>query len=105
MEPIKFFSLNKNTKSKDTQPDYRMMTKTKDTFVELGACWIKKDKKGNSYLSCKLGDAWMDGSNGEKNKKGFHIEEDEKYEALEQAIAPTKPKTAPEREESEEIGF
>lgn len=98
MEPIKFFSLNKNKKSNDSQPDYRMSFKTGDSFVEAGACWIKKDKKGNSYLSCKLGDAWTDHPDKSHHKKGWQIVE-------EGTVAPISGKTAPGEELEEEIGF
>lgn len=93
---IKFFNLSKNNKKTDAQPDYRISFKTQDTFVEGGACWKKTDKNGQTFLSCKLGDAWMDGGNGENNRKGYHIEEDTKEQALEQATTPRKPKNAPE---------
>lgn len=73
---IKFFSIQKNNKMHDNQPDYRITTKTKDSFVELGACWKKKDKSGKDYLSCKLGDSWKDHTNEKKTRKGWHIEED-----------------------------
>lgn len=76
MEQIKFFNLQKNNKKSDTQPDYRISFKTEDSFVEAGACWIKKDSKGGSYLSCKLGDKWVDHTDKTKTRKGWHIEED-----------------------------
>lgn len=66
---IKFFDLHKNKKEKDNQPDYKISFKTNDTFVEGGACWKKQDKNGNTYLSCKLGDAY-------KERKGYNIAED-----------------------------
>lgn len=76
MEPIKFFALQKANKKGATQPDYRISFKTKDTYVEGGACWIKKDKKGNSFLSCKLGDAYKDHTDPKKSRQGYHIEID-----------------------------
>ncbi len=76
MEPIKFFNLQKNNKKSDTQPDYRISFKTADTFIEGGACWIKKDKKGNNFLSCKLADAWKDHTDESKSRKGWHFEVD-----------------------------
>ncbi len=89
----KFFNIQKAKKEKDTQPDYKISFKTEDTFVEAGACWKKTDKAGNTFLSCKFGDAWMDGSNGAKNRKGYHIEQDEEGESVVDAIK--KAKTAP----------
>lgn len=75
----KIFNLQKNKyKKADTQPDYRISFKTEDAFVEGGACWIKKDKGGNTYLSCKLGDAYRDFTDETKTRKGWHIEEDTK---------------------------
>jgi uncharacterized protein (DUF736 family) len=73
---IKFFNLQKNNKKSEGQPDYRISMRNEDTFFEGGACWIKKDKNGNTFLSCKLGDAWKDHTDESKSRKGFHIEED-----------------------------
>lgn len=66
----------KNTKKADNQPDYRMSAKDEDTFYDIGACWIKKDKNGNTFLSCKLGDVWKDHTDETKTRKGWHLEED-----------------------------
>jgi len=67
---IKFFDLHKNTrKEKDTHPDYNLSFKSEDSFVNGGACWKKQDKNGNTYLSCKFGEAYQD-------RKGYHIAED-----------------------------
>ena len=73
---IKFFNLQKNNKKSDNQPDYRISFRTDDAFIEGGVCWKKVDKAGNTYLSCKLGDAWKDHTDETKTRKGFHIEED-----------------------------
>lgn len=75
----KIFNLQKNKyKKTEGQPDYRISFKTEDSFVEGGACWIKKDKSGNTYLSCKLGDVYVDHTDMTKTRKGWHIEEDKK---------------------------
>lgn len=73
---VKFFNLQKNNKKNDKQPDYRISVnlgdKEKADYAEAGACWIKKDSKGNNYLSCKLADAYADHT---KNvaRKGFEL--------------------------------
>lgn len=50
----------------DKAPDYRISGRDEDDFVEVGACWKKVDKNGNSYLSCKLRDEY-------KDKPGYEI--------------------------------
>ena len=73
---IKFFNLQKNNKKNDKQPDYRISVnlgeKDNANYVEAGACWIKKDSKGNNYLSCKLADAYADHTKGTA-RKGFEL--------------------------------
>lgn len=73
---MKFFNLQKNNKKNDKQPDYRISVnigdKEKADYVEAGACWIKKDSKGNNYLSCKLADAYADHTKGTA-RKGFEL--------------------------------
>jgi len=54
-EPIKYFSLFKNDKKKETQPDYKISVKVGDVYMDAGAGWVKDGKKGK-YLSCKLND-------------------------------------------------
>lgn len=77
MEKIKFFNIQKNTtKKSDNQPDYRISFREGDTFFEGGACWKKKDKNGNTFLSCKLSDRYLDHTDSSKNRKGWHLEED-----------------------------
>ena len=73
----KNFTLSKNKfKKTESQPDYRISMKTNDTFVNLGGAWIKKDKLGNTFLSCKLGDSWTDHTDTSKTRKGWNICED-----------------------------
>lgn len=96
MEPIKFFNLQKNNKKNDSQPDYRISFKTQDTFIEGGACWIKTDKSGKPFLSCKLSDKWKDHTDESKTRKGWHLEEDMPVEAS------VEPKNAPG---DEDVGF
>jgi uncharacterized protein (DUF736 family) len=45
------FSLFRNKKTKDTQPDYRGDSIDKAHEV---SCWIRQDKNGNDYLACTL---------------------------------------------------
>lgn len=75
MKQIKFFNLQKNNKKNDKQPDYRISVNLGEetaNYVEAGACWIKKDSKGNNYLSCKLADAFVDHTKGTA-RKGFEL--------------------------------
>lgn len=71
MTNFKFFNLMKNDKQgNDKAPDYRISAKDDTDFVEIGAAWLKKDKNGQNFLSCKLNDPY-------KDKKGYHITDDE----------------------------
>ena len=95
---MKDFYLKKNIyKKSDTQPDYRISGRDGDTFYEVGGAWIKKDKAGNTFLSCKLGDAWKDHTDETKTRKGWHIEEDK-------PVKMAKQEDEIERE-SEDVGF
>ncbi len=75
---MKNFNLQKNKYKKEgsTMPDYKISAnigeKDNANFVEAGACWIKKDKTGNTFLSCQLSDAYVDHT---KNiaRKGFEL--------------------------------
>ena len=100
---MKFFNLQKNNKKNDKQPDYRISVnigeKDNADYVEAGACWIKKDSKGNNYLSCKLADAYADHTKGVA-RKGFELvmegqtEVVEKYEDSKQ-----------EGQDADDVGF
>lgn len=63
-------------KKAETHPDYKMSIKTDDGFEEVGACWLKDDKAGGKYFSCKLSDNYIDYT---KNitKRGFSLVADE----------------------------
>lgn len=62
---MKNFSLQKNKYKKTEQaPDYKISVKLGEHFTEAGACWIKKDKNGNTFLSCKLSDIFVDHTKG-----------------------------------------
>lgn len=41
-----FFSLFKNNKEKDNQPDYRLSAKVGEKFESIGGGWIKENDKG-----------------------------------------------------------
>lgn len=73
---MKNFNLQKNEKKNDKQPDYRMSANIGDkdnaNFVDCGACWIKQDKNGKNFLSCKLADAYADHTKGTA-RKGFEL--------------------------------
>lgn len=62
---MKNFSLQKNKFKKTEQaPDYKISVLIEDKFTDAGACWIKKDKNGNTFLSCKLSDLYVDHTKG-----------------------------------------
>ena len=74
---MKNFNLQKNKfKKTENAPDYKISVnignKEDSDFVEAGACWVKKDRTGNTFLSCKLSDAYADHT---KNiaRKGFEL--------------------------------
>jgi uncharacterized protein (DUF736 family) len=101
---MKFFNLQKNANKKtETQPDYRISVnigdKDNSNYVEAGACWIKKDKKGNNFLSCKLADAYADHT---KNvaRKGFELVMEGQTEVVEKYADEPK-----EAEQFEDVGF
>lgn len=48
-----FFSLFKNNKEKDTQPDYRLSAKVGEKFESIGGGWIKENDKGK-YISISV---------------------------------------------------
>jgi len=73
---MKYFNLQKNKyKKTDTMPDYKISVNVgtdESNYVEAGACWIKKDKSGGTFLSCKLSDAYVDHTKGVA-RKGFEL--------------------------------
>ena len=100
---IKYFNLQKNNKKTDTQPDYRMSVnigdKDNSNYVEAGACWIKKDSKGNNFLSCKLADAYADHTKGTA-RKGFELVMEGQTETVQ------KYEDSPQEElDSSDVGF
>ena len=77
---IKNFSIfklkeQKNEKSPTHSISANVGTKEKPEYVTLGACWTK-ESSGGKFLSCKLQDAWVDGKDNTKARKGFAITED-----------------------------
>ena len=66
---MKNFTINKNKfKKGDKEPDYKMSIKTDKGFEEVGACWLKEDKSGGKYFSCKLSDVYVDHTKGVARK-------------------------------------
>lgn len=64
---MKNFILQKNKfKDTDQKPDYRLVAKEGDDFVEIGGGWKKQDKNGDVYVSCTL-------SKTHGEKKGYKI--------------------------------
>lgn len=43
-----------NDKTKDTVPDFRIIST--DGEIEIGAGWFKKARSGKAYISCKIDD-------------------------------------------------
>ncbi len=76
-------------KKTDNQPDYKISFKDGESFVDAGGCWIKKTKTGNSYLSCKLGDIFVDHTDSTKSRDGFHITTDKPPVKLEEGEVST----------------
>jgi uncharacterized protein (DUF736 family) len=66
---MKQFLIFKNDKKNDKEPDYRLSAKIGESFVEIGAGWIKDGKNGNKFISCQFSKPF-------KDRKGYHIEED-----------------------------
>lgn len=53
------FNIFKNTtKEKDSHPDYNMSTYDREAkkSTKVGACWIKKSAKGETFMSCQYDD-------------------------------------------------
>lgn len=80
---IKFLNIQKSNKKNDSQPDYRISFQEGETFIEGGACWKKTDKNGQTFLSCKLGDPWVDHTDPKKSRRGWHVEADRAVKASE----------------------
>ena len=99
---IKFFNLQKNKyKKTETMPDYKISVNLGDeqsNFVEAGACWIKKNKNGETFLSCKLSDAYADHTKGVA-RKGFSLAMDGQTEVVKTY------EEKPEIDESEDDGI
>ena len=53
-------------KDSDTKPDYRIVAKEGEEFLEIGAGWKKQDSSGKAYISCSLSKPYND-------KKGYEI--------------------------------
>lgn len=48
------FQIWKNTKkTKENQPDYRIVD-PENNFASIGGGWIRESKKGNKYIGCEL---------------------------------------------------
>ena len=100
MKPIKFCNLQKNNKKTDVQPDYKISVNLGEeqvNYVEAGACWIKKDRKGNNFLSCKLSDAYADHTKGTA-RKGFELKMEGETEVVEKY-------NELKEEDSSDVGF
>ena len=67
---MKNFSIfkNKNKKPEDKTPDYKMSVKVGEEYVECGGCWLREDKSGGKYFSCKLSDVYVDHTKGVARK-------------------------------------
>lgn len=54
MELQNFVIRKNNNKQKDNHPDNILSANIDGQWKEIGACWIKQDKKGSTYLSCSI---------------------------------------------------
>lgn len=45
---------NKFKKEGDKLPDYKLSTRDQETFIEIGAAWMKTSANGAKYISVKL---------------------------------------------------
>lgn len=66
---MKNFILNRNNfKKTDKQPDYKLSvnigTNEKPNYVQGGAGWIRKNSKGETFLSVTLSDLYVDHTKG-----------------------------------------
>lgn len=49
------FTIKKNKyKQKENHPDYVIGANINNNWKDVGACWVKQDKNGNSYMSCSI---------------------------------------------------
>lgn len=58
---INFNIFKVKDKKKDSFPDFTMSVFDKETnqSKKVGACWIKKDKNGGTFLSCQYNDEYV----------------------------------------------
>ena len=67
----KAFTIFKNTKKKgEKEPDFNLMMKVGEDFVNIGGGWSRKSKSGTNFISCLLSKPYQD-------RKGFHLMPDE----------------------------
>lgn len=80
---MKNFTITKNKfKKNEKQPDYRISINEDNGWVEIGGAWLKEDKQGNKYFSCRLNSAYVDHTSNVA-RPGFHLERDPKTETVE----------------------
>ena len=97
----KNFSIFKaKEKKSEKAPDYNISLKVGEHYVYVGVCWLKSDKDGGKYFSCKLSDGYT--SKDGKKTAGFVIEQEKAGSTLSPEEAQAI-KTA--REKAELDGF
>lgn len=70
---IKNFNIFKLKEQKnDKSPTHSISAKIGEEYINIGVCWTKENASGK-FLSCKLQDAWVDGKDRTKTRKGFTI--------------------------------
>lgn len=70
---IKNFVVQKKNKTKDNQPDRRVVAKVGEEWVEVAVGWVKKNEKGDQYLTCQMTKTWVDHTDRTKSRDGFVI--------------------------------
>lgn len=77
-------------KENDNQPDYRIVAKDGEEFVEIGGGWKKKDKNNSPYISCSLKNTYQD-------KAGYEISTEmpsnSQNDPLDESFDQTRPNT------------
>lgn len=67
----KGFTIFKNTHKKgEKEPDFNLMMKVGEDFVNVGGGWSRKSKTGTNFISCLLSKPYLD-------RKGYHLVADE----------------------------
>jgi len=83
-----FLIVAKDTQGNDKMPNRRITTKIEDSFLDLGVGWVKKNDKGETFLSCKLQEQRVHEG---KTYPGYVILSEGEYARLKAEIARLEP--------------